>query len=548
MEIGRVGLIRAVVPFPHGASGGADVSGDGRLDLDELGEVIDHASVLEPAAVADARGELLDDGFGLSWAQRLDDAGVTPWLRRHRVAVGSVAAVVVAGSAVVVLPAPRAAARRPGAARDCDRRAPSQYVIGDSYQAFDQPGDLPRPARRCAPPTRSPARPPPTTPRPTASSASSARRCARAARRRRRRRTQRARAVARRTSTPSPTASTPGFLGSRASDYTLVVSRTDDRGRTTTRPVPMPNGAPDWSAFVTATCLQTQAQFGLVPRAVSVSVDRRAHVLSTGIVVSNAMAVPTTVTMSPSYGITQVVPTMPPTQLPALRGAVLPIDLEVRDCANPTLPFIGLPSFPAAESYDGGAPGFYLAVAFPPDVVDQTLDPTGARGTGLAPVTFPASQQRVLDDALRSLCAGAPPAAAEVREVGFARRVLGVFPSGNAQSTRFPITLAVTVPGAERVRITSPQPPPEESLTARVAPVATTSVVDGRATLRTWVDVDCQTGYVPPPLCSARGHDLPGCLPASGPGRRREPHRVDRGQLPRAAAPAAARLGWAAPA
>ena len=221
---------------------------------------------------------------------------------------------------------------------------------------------------------------------------------------------------------------------------------------------------------------------------------------------------------------------------------MLPIDLRGARLRQPDAAVHRAPLLPGEPNYDGGAAGFYLAVAFPPDVVDQTLDPTGSRGTGQSPMTFPASQQRVIDDALQSLCAGAPPAAADVREVGVARRVLGVFPSGNAQSTRFPITLAVTVPGAERVRITSPQPLPDESPTTRVAPAAATPVVDGRATLRTWVDVDCQTGYAPPPIAQTRGVDLPRRLPAAGPGRRREPHRVDREQLPRAAAGAAARL------
>ena len=74
------------------------MSGDGRLDLDELGGVLDHAAALD----APDRAEVLDDGRGRTWGERLEDAGITPWLRRHRVAVGSVAAVAVLASTGVV--------------------------------------------------------------------------------------------------------------------------------------------------------------------------------------------------------------------------------------------------------------------------------------------------------------------------------------------------------------------------------------------------------------------------------------------------------------
>ena len=74
---------------------GGSGTGDGRLDLDDLGEVIDAAATVD----ADVRTEVLDDGRGTSWGDRLEDAGITPWLRRHRVAVALATAVcVVAGA------------------------------------------------------------------------------------------------------------------------------------------------------------------------------------------------------------------------------------------------------------------------------------------------------------------------------------------------------------------------------------------------------------------------------------------------------------------
>ena len=77
---------------------GDAVSADGRLDLDELGEVIDRASTLDDPA----RTEVIDDGKGGPGLERLEDAGVAPWVRRHRVAVASVTAVAVLATAGVV--------------------------------------------------------------------------------------------------------------------------------------------------------------------------------------------------------------------------------------------------------------------------------------------------------------------------------------------------------------------------------------------------------------------------------------------------------------
>jgi hypothetical protein len=57
-------------------------SGDGRLELDDLGSVIDRAASLDlPVA------ETLEGAAGTSWVERLEDAGIAPWVRRHRVLV-----------------------------------------------------------------------------------------------------------------------------------------------------------------------------------------------------------------------------------------------------------------------------------------------------------------------------------------------------------------------------------------------------------------------------------------------------------------------------
>jgi hypothetical protein len=69
---------------------------DGRLELDDLGSVIDHASTL----VLSAPDDLLEGNDAPTWGERLEARGITPWLRRHRVALVAGAVSVVAVGAL----------------------------------------------------------------------------------------------------------------------------------------------------------------------------------------------------------------------------------------------------------------------------------------------------------------------------------------------------------------------------------------------------------------------------------------------------------------
>lgn len=76
--------------------------GDGRLELDELGAVIDDATTLRPA-------DTLEDPVGSpTLGERLEAAGVLPWVRRHRVLVSGVAAVAAIAVGAAVLQASNA--------------------------------------------------------------------------------------------------------------------------------------------------------------------------------------------------------------------------------------------------------------------------------------------------------------------------------------------------------------------------------------------------------------------------------------------------------
>jgi hypothetical protein len=67
------------------------MSDDGRLDLDELGSVIESASTI------DQPRDVVGDDTRTTWGERLESAGITPWIRGHRVAlaIGTVAVVAV---------------------------------------------------------------------------------------------------------------------------------------------------------------------------------------------------------------------------------------------------------------------------------------------------------------------------------------------------------------------------------------------------------------------------------------------------------------------
>jgi len=74
-----------------------DLDGDGRLELDDLGAVIERASSLHAPPPED----VLAGHDARTWGERLESAGVTPWLRRHRVALAVGCVAVLAAGALV---------------------------------------------------------------------------------------------------------------------------------------------------------------------------------------------------------------------------------------------------------------------------------------------------------------------------------------------------------------------------------------------------------------------------------------------------------------
>ena len=72
-------------------------AGDGRLELDDLGSVIEHASSLDATRSID----VLEGSGARTWGERLESVGMTPWLRRHRVALAVTAGALLVGAGLV---------------------------------------------------------------------------------------------------------------------------------------------------------------------------------------------------------------------------------------------------------------------------------------------------------------------------------------------------------------------------------------------------------------------------------------------------------------
>ncbi|HET7901452.1 MAG TPA: hypothetical protein VFL59_09710 [Candidatus Nanopelagicales bacterium] len=208
---------------------------DGRLDLDDLGEVIDGASALDEVIGTEHQGP--------TFSERLDDWGVTPFLRRHRVPIASV---VVVALAVAGLVWARRDTRPPddGSVRATVTDSASQSGIDNSVPGVfstiytvvrQQVGDDVELLGIDGPGIR-------------ASSVGTA---------------VKDEADATRTSTPVlavPGCEDPRALTATEDQYRLRVRRTDPFGRTVEADVPMPLGSQvRWDITIGGYCLQTLA-------------------------------------------------------------------------------------------------------------------------------------------------------------------------------------------------------------------------------------------------------------------------------------------------
>lgn len=447
--------------------------GDGRLELDELGSVIDHASSLD----APRRDDLLEGNDDVTWTERLQSSGIAAWLRRHRVAV--------AASAAVVLVATFAAAgylRSRPPAQDTTVAATVANWVSDgsgtgvsndgsgllvsTYRAVPgHAGDTVRILGVVGPGIRA-----------STAHAHSA-------------------AAAEDGSTVADIAAVVGCDQAEATaatptDFRVRVEQTDAYGRSTTGLVELPlsDGA-SWVDSVVGPCVQQQL-LELVPAtATSITGDIPARVITVETTVHNGFGDDLTLATTTGSG-TAVYVANSLVFIPEGDDVVVPVRIQVTDCANPRLDDAYVPD-----------PGSYRA---PPQRAGLNLfaavGATGGNYGGALLVPFTAAQQERVTDLLAQMCVGVPPATVTMSIAGRSpASVVRTFPTGGDPTTvglRMQVDVATT---AQRVQI-SDSTPPEDLRNGAIPTILTVSsaVRDGHAALTVdWAAV-CSFVMSPP--------------------------------------------------
>jgi hypothetical protein len=443
---------------------------DGRLDLDDLGRVLDQDSH-DPA-------ELLGEESPTTWGERLDDLGVRPWLRRHRVAITTAAAcvaVVIAASVVGVRSRPpdldptlhvrlsditptsvpdsdvgggrsidgpqitdiggvqRAAyALRPESSDDTAHYA-VVGLVGPGVRASSARAHAPLPAR------------------PFAGDVDVVLDC-----------------------------NDPDALAPPPHSYRALVTRTDSYGRTVTASMAVPDESENWPVYVAAFCMQSRAMTDLTVTGVSATSDVSAHSVLVEAAVHSSIERDLVLTVF-DIGLPEPLQaTSLSRAIDASGDALVRILLSVNDCTTPRIGQLGVPT----SSGDGGqsVPGLYLVVSAP------DRDPSSGV-TGILRWTGP--QQRRIDLALAAVCRGAPSVRTTLSAVHASA------PSAGPAQATAAITLAIATSG-QRVAVSPSVFPYDQAPTSQIT--TGSAGVNGGVALVTvgWRGL-CDHDYVEPP-------------------------------------------------
>jgi hypothetical protein len=300
---------------------------DGRLDLDDLGRVIDGADSLDDAYDNDP--DVLEGAQGLTLRERLDDAGVTPWLRRHRAALASVAVVAVAvGALAWVRHDPRPPDDGLAHVGIAEGITDGQFgqlvgvapgVLSATYTLVRQrPGDDVAIVGFIGPGIRAASAAPVDT---------AAKDDARA--------------------DFSVTAvlgcQDPKAVGASEDDYRLLVRRTDSYGRTVQTAEPLPSSPQArWDFQVGSECLRQSTVEWLTLDDVRVSADPRALTLSLALKVTNRMGVDVELSVQ-SYPGGSVRAEPMTAALPSGASTSFTVVERIQDCGGPTLDWVVRP-------------------------------------------------------------------------------------------------------------------------------------------------------------------------------------------------------------
>lgn len=374
---------------------GVGTGGDGRLDLDELGSVIGEAGRADST-------ETLEDGVGRpSVSERLEDAGVLPWLRAHRPLVASLAVAACVGlvalavhqanqpppfdprvvAAVEPVPVPERIIETAGGSWIADsdlvlaRAVVSGVPTGDTVAVSGIVGPGLGASRGTAIRAASDG----AEPAAVVWSAAATIDCA-----------------------------SPRALSAEPEDFELALTRTDRWGRTSRSTVPLPDVSAAWADQVRRTCWTRAVRDGVTVGDLTARTDLARGTVTLGLVLANSAPLDLVAGSQPQQQDDRGVRVGQSFRvgLAAGLGAQTEVLMSVTSCADVAPPLVGVPQ--SAEPAGGAVallPGIPLYVASP-----------DRRFTTEVPLVLDAAQLDLVQRALDSVCAGAPEV--DVRPVG----------------------------------------------------------------------------------------------------------------------------------
>jgi hypothetical protein len=432
--------------------------GDGRLELDDLGSVIEHASSLDAPPTV----EVLEGSDAATWTERLESAGVAPWLRRRRiplVAVGAVLAVgavagiawrqsqpppldpTVAATAVDAMAA-MTVTEIPGAGNGdlwSGAVTVTSPVADDRITVLGVEG----PGIRA-----SSAAPDP----------------------------QHADAGVTADVFAVPGCDDPRSLSPALTSYRLLVRRTDSFDRTTDGTIAMPDSlAAQLAATSQQTCVQTFVDEQVVVRSLTFVTDLAHRTVRMAIDLHNGTGSGLSL-MGGSIGSSTVVVSTDPVDLPAGAEANVPVTATVVDCEDPRLDPVRRPGVgdPGAVNTFSGL-GLYAALTASADSAGTQIN-----------VRFTPDQTREVQAAFARMCLGAPAVRATVLDAAaapsFAASALGYEPTTTISVIRMHVAVG-TVGATVRSSDGSVLPTDVVNGGPRQMTSATAPVVRGRAVL-----------------------------------------------------------------
>jgi hypothetical protein len=360
---------------------GGRTDSDGRLDLDELGSVIESADVAPSA-------ETLEDGIGRpTVADLMETAGLTPWLRRHRLLTGALCSAAAFGLvAVAVHIATMPPPFDPTVVATITPVSTPDSTIsldgpdGDIGAGWFQIDGVPDGERVVVTGIRGPGLGAtdgseqlggyfgaiPVQGAPVWS----------------------ARAVI---------DCHDGALQPSDDDYRLTLRKTDRWGRTSDVAVPLPVGSTRWAEVVAGVCWQRTTIDSLAITELSTRTDLARAQVSLGIRLESSLPVDAVVgTQLEELASVRVGQTFRST-ISSRRTVDTEVLLSVLSCRDASAP---QPLFPQSASY---------RVVSPEPGLGFALQSTNAQQIAYVPVRFTPEQTRDVDGAIAEICADAPP-------------------------------------------------------------------------------------------------------------------------------------------